>query len=408
MKAQAAAQPMALSTTGPDSIRLMKVIPTYFQGGTEGQVLNLVRRMDRQAFELQFACLRKGGDLLAEFETLGIPISEYRIRNLYRPQTFMQQWRFARHLRAQRIQIVHSYNFYANMFAIPAARMARTPVVLASIRDRGVYLTSKQKMAQKVVCRLADRILVNAESIREWLLEQGYQDNRIRVIKNGVDMSRYAGVRDSARIRPELGIPDSAPIVVMIARLNPQKGVDEFIRAASLLRGSHPDARFLIVGAKLQYQSGVISQDKKYLQELQQLAVDLGVGGKVIFAGHRTDTPEILAEAAISVLPSHSEGLSNTLLESMAAGIPTVATNVGGNPELVKDHINGILIPVKSPEHLAQAIREILDDSGLASRFGRQARNMANESFSLEKMTGDTQALYRTELALDRRAEART
>jgi glycosyltransferase involved in cell wall biosynthesis len=319
----------------------------------------------------------------------------------------MQQWRFAAYLRSQRIQIMHSYNFYANMFAIPAARMARIPVVLASIRDRGVYLTPKQKLAQKAVCRLADRILVNAESIREWLLEQGYQESRISVIKNGVDMSRYTGTSNSSHIRRDLDIPESAPIVVLIARLNPQKGVDEFIRAAAMLKRSHPNARFLIVGAKLQYQEGVFSQDQKYLDELQQLADDLGVGDNVIFAGHRNDTPEILAEAAISVLPSHSEGLSNTLLESMAAGVPTVATNVGGNPELVKDHFNGILIPVKSPARLAQAIQEILDDPRLANRLGNQARMMASNEFSLEKMTADTERLYRAELSLNRRAAAK-
>jgi glycosyltransferase involved in cell wall biosynthesis len=397
-----------VNTHAADSIRLLKVLTTYFRGGTEGQVLNLVRHLDRQAFDLQFACLRKGGDMLDKFEQLDIPITEFRIRNLYTPRTFLQQWRFAAHLRAQRIQIVHSYNFYANMFAIPAARKARVPVVLASIRDRGVYLTPNQKVAQKWVCQLADRILVNAESIRDWLLEQGYQEHKIIVIKNGVDMSRYDGSNNSSHIRRELEIPDSARVVVMIARLNPQKGVDDFIRAASLLRLSHPDVRFLIVGAKIQYQEGVFSQDREYLQELQQLTANLGVRESVIFAGHRTDTPEILAEASISVLPSHSEGLSNTLLESMAAGIPTVATRVGGNPELVKDQVNGILIPVKSPEHLAQAIREILDDSELARRFGQQARIMATEGFSLEKMTADTQALYRTELALTRRVAVRT
>lgn len=403
----AAARLVDLATGGPEPVRLLKFMTTYFHGGTEGQVLNLVRHLDRQAFDLQFACLRKGGDMLYEFEKLNIPISEFRIRNLYEPRTFLQQWRFAAHLRTQNIQIAHSYNFYANMFAIPAARMARVPVVLASIRDRGVYMTPNQKTAQKWVCRLADRVLVNAESIREWLLEQGYQDSKITVIRNGVDMSLYAGRTNSSHVRRDLGIPDSSPIVVMIARLNPQKGVDDFIKAASLLRLSHPDARFLIVGAKLQFQEGVFSHDREYLQELKQLAADLGVGESVIFAGHRTDTPEILAQAAISVLPSHSEGLSNTLLESMAAGIPTVATNVGGNPELVKDQVNGILIPVKSPEHLAQAMCVILDDSQLAHRFGREAKIMATEGFSLEKMTADTQAVYRAELARTRRVAAR-
>lgn len=403
----AAARLVDLATGGPEPIRLLKFMTTYFHGGTEGQVLNLVRLLDRQAFDLQFACLRKGGDMLDEFEKLNIPIAEFRIRNLYEPRTFLQQWRFAAHLRTQNIQIAHSYNFYANLFAIPAARMARVPVVLASIRDRGVYLTPNQKMAQKWVCRLADRILVNAESIRDWLLEQGYQDSKITVIRNGVDMSRYAGRTNSSHVRRDLGIPNSSPIVVMIARLNPQKGVDDFIKAASLLRLSHPDVRFLIVGAKLQFQEGVFSHDREYLQELKQLAADLGVGESVIFAGHRTDTPEILAQAAISVLPSHSEGLSNTLLESMAAGIPTVATDVGGNPELVKDQVNGILIPVKSPDHLAQAMRVILDDSQLAHRFGREAKILATAGFSLEKMTADTQALYRAELVRTGRVAAR-
>ena len=408
MRTQAAAARLVdLATGGPEPIRLLKFMTTYFHGGTEGQVLNLVRHLDRQAFDLQFACLRKGGDMLDEFAKLNIPIAEFRIRNLYEPRTFLQQWRFAAHLRTQNIQIAHSYNFYANMFAIPAARMARVPVVLASIRDRGVYMTPNQKMAQKWVCRLADRILVNAESIREWLLEQGYQDSKIIVIRNGVDMSLYAGRTNSSHVRRDLGIADSSPIVVMIARLNPQKGVDDFIKAASLLRLSHPDVRFLIVGAKLQFQEGVFSHDREYLQELKQLAADLGVGEHVIFAGHRTDTPEILAQAAISVLPSHSEGLSNTLLESMAAGVPTVATNVGGNPELVKDQVNGILIPVKSPEHLAQAMRAILDDPQLARRFGHEAKIMATEGFSLEKMTADTQALYRAELVRTRRVAAR-
>ena len=118
----------------------------------------------------------------------------------------------------------------------------------------------------------------------------------------------------------------------------------------------------------------------------------------MIFAGHRTDVPEILAETAISILPSHSEGLSNSLLESMAAGVPTVATDVGGNSELVKNHVNGILVPVKSPEHLAQASRMLLDNPRLAAQFGQRARIIATASFSLARMAADTQALYHTEM----------
>lgn len=387
-------------------VKLLKVITTFSSGGTEGQVLNLIRSLDRQQFDLRFACLRKCGDILNDFEDLNIPIAEFKIKNLFRPQTFLQQIRFAAHLRTQGIQIVHSYNFYSNMFAIPAARLAGTPLVLASIRDRGVYLSPAQKIAQRYVCRLADKILVNADSIRDWLLEDGYQEEKIVVIKNGIDLSLYQSKEANLPLRQEFGIPFSAPIVVMLSRLNAQKGVAEFIRAAALLNESHPETYFLIVGAKRQYEGGVFSEDMQYLLELQNLAQELGVADRVVFTGHRTDTMEILTEAAISVLPSHSEGLSNTLLESMAAGTPTVATDVGGNPELVKDQVNGLLVPVNSPPDLARAIGTILGNPELAKHFGEQAKIMATDNFSLEKMARDTQSLYLNELRHTKRIMA--
>ena len=164
------------------------------------------------------------------------------------PARSAQQLRFAKHLRDQRIQIVHSYNFYANTFSIPAAKLARTPVVLASIRDRGVYLTPAQKRVQKWVCSLADRILVNADAIRQWLLDQGYEQDKIVVIKNGIDLSLYANCESNGAVRRELAIPDGEPIIIMMARLNPQKGFDEFIRAAARIHHSRPDVWFLVLG----------------------------------------------------------------------------------------------------------------------------------------------------------------
>ncbi len=391
-----------------DPIRLLKVMTTCSSGGTEGQVLKLMRNLDRRQFDLRFACLQKHGDILADFEQLNVPINEYQIKSLYRPETFWRQLQFAADMRKNRIHIVHSYNFYANMIAIPAARIAGVPLVLASIRDRGVYLSPAKKRAQKWVCRLADKLLVNADAIRDWLLEQGYSDEKIVVIKNGIDLSLYTTTESCLPLRAELGIPESAPIVVMLSRLNPQKGVDEFIRAAALLRGLHPEAYFLIVGAKMQYYDGVFSQDSDYLRQLRKRVVELGVADRVIFSGQRKNTAEILMAATVSVLPSHSEGLSNTLLESMAAGTAIVATNVGGTPELVKHGVNGLLVPVRSPLHLAEAIGNILDSAALAKRLGDAGRTMACSSFSLEKMLAETQSLYMAELLQTKRAAAAT
>ncbi len=396
----------SVRSDGAMPIRLLKVLTNFHPGGTERQVLNLVRGMDRSAFDLAFACLDRTGEFLESFEACDLPIEEFRIPRLYEPRCFLQQYRFAAHLKQQRVQILHSYNFYANVFAVPAARLAGVPLVLASVRDRGVYLTAAQKKWQRWVLGLADRVLVNADSIRDWLLEQGLREGRISVIRNGIDLSRYQPGRVAPNIRQALAIPESAPLVVLVARLNPSKGIDDFIRAAAMIAPRMPDARFLVVGADLRSLDGEATEDTTYRSSLQQLATSLGVGQQVIFAGHRDDIPDILATAALSVLPSHSEGLSNTLLESMAAGVPIIATDVGGNPELVKEGINGQLVPVRSPEHLAAAMEQLLGDPEQRAMMGERARRMAWSDYSLAGMAAKTQRFYREQLGLARRAAA--
>lgn len=389
-----------------ETIRVLKFVTGFFTGGTELQVLKLAQGMDRRKFELSFSCLEKDGNHLGAYEALGAPISEFPIKRLYHPRTFLQQRRFAALLRSQKTQILHSYNFYANVFAVPAGRLAGVPVVLASVRDRGVYLTPAQKKLQRWVLGLADRILVNADSIRDWLVEQGLVEDRISVIRNGVDLSRYPEAPAHTGVRRTLGIPDSAPIVLLMARLNPLKGIEEFIRAAAMVNERHPEARFLIVGAAFRSTDGVIAESFEYRDELMQLAESLGMAGRIIFTGHRTDTPDLLAEADISVLPSHSEGLSNTLLESMAAGVPAIATDVGGNPELVREGVNGKLVPVKSPECLARAIGGLLANPEERKKLGDQARVMARDEFSLSGMVDRTERLYRSQLEHTKRSLA--
>ncbi len=399
-------EPLDEPAIEPEPIRLLKVLTNFFPGGTERQALNLVRGIDRDKFDLHFSCLERVGDYLESFEALDMPIREFRVKRLYHPQCFMQQVRFAAHLREQHIQIMHSYNFYANVFAVPAARLAGVPVVLASVRDRGVYLSAAQRKLQRWVLGLADRVLVNADSIRDWLLEQGLNGERISVIKNGINLSRYRHARESSDVRRGLGISESAPIVTLIARLNPTKGIDDLIKAAAILAPRWPAARFLVVGEGLQSKDGVSPEGELYRATLQQLAQSLGVAEQVIFTGHREDTPELLSESAISVLPSHSEGLSNTVLESMAAGVPTVATNVGGNPELIQEGVNGRLVPVKSPERLAQAIESLLANPQECAKLGAQARDMAWNNYSMSGMVTRTQDLYREQLRQAKRVAA--
>ena len=380
-------------TRNGERIRLLTMVCNFETGGTEGQVLTLLKNLNPERFDLQVACLEKNGSLLQDYEALNIPVNEFKIGKLYSLATFLQIRKLARFMRDERIQIVHCYNFYALMIGIPAAKLAGVPVKLVAIRDRGVYLTRAKKFLQRFVCNMADDILVNADSIRDWLLEEGYPSDNISVIKNACDMDRYRKAPPSS-IRRDFGIAKTVRIVVMIARLNRQKGVEEFIRAAGIVGQKFPDVDFLLVG-KPSIESTAAS--KFGISEFEQwvsLIDDLTMSKRILFTGNRTDIPSILKESTISVLPSHSEGLSNVLLESMAAGVPTIASDTGGTPELVEHNRNGLLVPVQDYVALAKAMVTILDDDALAEKFSRLAVKKAEEEFSIDRMVRDTQIFY--------------
>jgi glycosyltransferase involved in cell wall biosynthesis len=380
-------------TPAEDRIRLLTFVTDFGCGGTERQFINLGVALDHERFALEYGCSRLWGKLLPELSERGIPMREYPIRRLYGVDALHQQLRLARYLKRRRIQILHSFNFYSNVFAIPAAWLAGVPVIIASIRDRGVYLTRTQRHVQRYVCRLADCVLVNAESIKDWLVSDGYDPSNIVVIPNGIDCRRFDAPAPST-IRQELGIAADAPIIAMLARLNAQKGFDDFIDAAALVSRQYPDARFLIVGEGHVNANNGPTQDVTYPQALVDRAQRLGLQHKLMLTGYRADVPALLSDVAVSVLPSHSEGLSNTLLESMAAGVPVVATRVGGTPEAIDDGVTGLLVPVKDPEALASAIIRVLSDADLAARLGAAARRSVNDRFSMERMIQTTEQLY--------------
>jgi glycosyltransferase involved in cell wall biosynthesis len=304
------------------------------------------------------------------------------------------------------VDIVHTYGFYPNVFGVAAARAAGTPVVIASIRDTGAYMTPSQKRVQRLACRLADVVLVNAEAIRRWLVADGYAADRIAVIHNGVSIGAFRRRDGGRRLRDELGVPHDAPIVGMLSRLNQLKGVDDFLEAAAKVVARVPAARFLLIGDGALMRGGALVDNGTYRDGLHEAAARLGLADRLVFTGFRLDVADLLAECAVSVLPSHSEGLSNTLLESMAAGVPVVATDVGGNPEVVDEGGSGFLVPARNPEALADRICRVLGDPALAARLGERGRTRAADLFSIDRMLRDTQRLYEDLLQQPRRLRA--
>jgi glycosyltransferase involved in cell wall biosynthesis len=380
-------------------IKLLKFVHTFDIGGTERHVVNLAQRLDRDQFDLSFGCLYKTGPFLKDVERLQIPVEHYHVASLRSGRALKEGLRCAGQIRSNGIDIVHTYGFYPNMFAIPAASLAGASAIVASIRDTGDICTPKQCRMQKLVCHFADCILVNAEAIRQKLIADGYKGAKIKVIKNGIDLSRFEKAHDQGKLRYEYRLSPDAPLVMMLARLSVVKGIEYFLEAAAITAQRFENARFLIVG-------DLKDDHHDYRETLKRQADRLGLARRVIFTGFRLNVAEVLAEATVSVLPSLAEGLSNTLLESMAAGLPIVATSVGGNPEVVEDGATGLLVPPRDSDALARAISRLLAHAEMARRFGAAGRQRVARHFSLERMTQDTEGLYRQLLETARRRTA--
>lgn len=386
-----------------DRIRLLKFLSEFYAAGTEGQVVNLVERLDPARFDVRFACFERAGQLLPSLERRRVPVTEYRIARLYGARTLRTQWRLAGEIRRHEVQIVHSYNLYGNVFTIPAARLARAPVAIASIRSLGDMFTPLQWRVQRQVCRFADCVLVNSDAIRRALIAEGYAADRIAVIRNGLDLDRLTCTPGGGeRFRRQAGLPDDAPLVAVLARISPIKGLEYFLEAVVPLARRFPAARFAVVGAGYMLPDGR-GGTRDYQAELQRMATRLGLDGRLVFTGIREDVADVLSQVTVSVLPSLSEGLPNAVLESMAAGVPVVASRVGGIPEAVDDGRTGLLVPARDSAALATAIGTLLENRALARRFGDAGRQRVLRDFRLERVVLETEALYGELLARARR-----
>lgn len=384
-------------------VNLLKFMAGFGVGGTEKQIVGLATRLPEEDFELSFGCLKQWGPLVDVLKQRNIPITEFHIKRLYGYNTLRQQLKFAGFLRYRNVQIMHGYNFHANVFSIPAAKLAGVPCIIASIRDMGKHLTPQQGLVHKWVCRLADHVLVNAGAIRTWLVQQGFPEDRVSVIRNGIDVEKYGERNNGALLRAELGIPSDAPLVVMLSRLSPAKGVEYFLEAASMIHAQFPDAYFLSVGDAFVRRDpegkDVWEVDRDYHLRLQRMAMDYQLGNRIRFTGLRHDVANILGAAAVSVLPSLSEGTSNTLLESLAARAPVVATNVGGTPEIIRDGRHGLLVPPRNARAIADAVCLILKYPHIGRRLGDNGRKRMVNEFSFATMVRQTSELYMELLA---------
>ncbi|MBI4953028.1 MAG: glycosyltransferase [Myxococcales bacterium] len=375
-----------------EAIRLLLFTTSLGIGGTEGQFAELALRLDPRRFRVSITSFRLAGPHFARLAARGIPMTELPVRRLWGAHTLWQQLAFARALRAERIDLVHATGFYPNVFALPVTR-ATGVRALGSVREHAGHWRAMQRRANWLALSLADAVVVNAETTRREVCDAGLAPGAVRLIHNGLDVERFACAVPRAELRSELGWPADAPVVAVVSRVAPAKGIDVFLAAAVRLASARPDVRFLVIGDSGLVRAGADVMGG-YRAELERRAAELGLGGRIRFLGQRSDVPELLAAVDIAVQPSLSEALSNSLLESMASGTPVVATRVGDHAAVVDDGVTGLLCPPGDAGALAAAIERLLRDRALGRVLGSRARASARARFAMDRMVGDTQALY--------------
>ncbi len=357
-----------------DRTNVFLMTNTLETGGSERQFVTLAHALSRDVFGLHLGCLKRIGPLLAE--TPGV--TEFDLGgSFFTLQAQRARLDLARRLRQDKILIAHAFDFYSNLMLIPTACLARVPVVIGSQRQVGDLLTPRQAAAQMMAFRWCDKVVCNSDAAASGLLARGLSRRKIVIIRNALSPEAFASAvpalpRSSAVIR-----------VGMIARMNHKvKNHAALLRVAARLAPKHPQVEYVLAG------------DGPLRGSLEAMAERLGIRNSVIFLGDRRDIPSILASIDISVLPSLSESLSNTIIESMAAGKPVVAYRVGGNPELVQDRQTGLLVPLNDEEGLTQAVDALLSNCGMGEEWGKKGREAVFENFSIEKVQAQYQELY--------------
>ena len=365
-------------------LKVMHLVYALETGGLENGVVNLCNRLSPDVFQPSICVFRSGGALEARVDAQRVELLAVRCQWGIDPTLPV---RLAWHLRRRRIDILHTHSWGTLVEGIIAAKLAGTPSII-----HGEHGTLEERprniRVQHWLWPKASEIVAVAASLADQMSRViGYPRDRIRVIPNGVDTKLFCPMHEMQDdCRRQFGLPPSGFLIGMVARLDPIKNHLGMLRALVQLNEKGIEANLAIAG------------DGLLRKELQQAVVDLHVSNQVYFLGDVGRTERLYNALDAFVINSHSEGMSNTILEAMACGIPVVATSVGENPGLVSDGMSGYLIPADDSDALASKLALLAQDPSLRSDMGRAGRLRIEGDFSIERMIREYEDLYRQRL----------
>ncbi|MHA2032160.1 MAG: glycosyltransferase [Candidatus Kariarchaeaceae archaeon] len=366
--------------TTDKKIRVMHLIHQLGTGGAENGIINLLNHINKEFFETSICAFVGNGTQTARLDQRVIRLFELDKRAGNDFTLPIRLWRLCRKWRPH---ILHTHAWGTLCEGIIGARLARIPVVI-----HGEHGTIQQKAAnicvQRMFWNFTNQILTVSKAHKENLTKTiGYPPSRIKVIINGVDTKRFSNVKKSESIRDFLGITEKDIVIGIVGRLVPVKNQKMLIKAFAILARRYLNVKLILVG------------DGPLKNELFQLAASLGVSSRVMFLGRRSDIPEILQSMDIFVLTSISEGMSNTILEAMSSRLPVVASDVGGNSEIVKKDVTGFLVPSNNKNALVDALKILIENPVKRNEMGVAGRKLIEMHFSLETMVENYENLYK-------------
>jgi sugar transferase (PEP-CTERM/EpsH1 system associated) len=362
--------------------RIIHLVLNLKMGGLETWVVNFSKKIKESRFLPMVCCLESNTDLGQSLKDNEIPIVTLDKKEGY---DFFLPVRLAKIMRDYQAPLLHTHNWDAHLYGTFAARIASVPVIIHTQHGAFHHRSWKNDLLRPMLGRLIDQFVGVSEGVSLFAKQSRWApEEKVMTIINGVDPTPYRNPSGTGRIkiREAISIPLDAPVIINVARMNEVKDHDTLLKAFASLK-TIPSAHLMLVG------------DGDLCSALKETAVGMGIEKFVHFMGMRTDVPDLLRAADLFVLSSLSEGISLSLLEAMSAGLPVVATDVGGNPSVVLANKTGLLVPPRNPARMANAMQMILGDKTFAKTMGEAGYARVLSDFSFNKMADAYMGRYK-------------
>jgi glycosyltransferase involved in cell wall biosynthesis len=338
-------------------------------GGSERQLREIAKALDRSRFQPHVGCFRPDDSSRRELEDSGVPVAHFPVYSFLSPAAIAGAFQLARYVRQHNIRLIHTFDYPSAVFAIPAARILTSAAVASSQRSHRDLIPRSYRRLVRMTDRLANAIVVNCDFVRRHLeLDEHVPPRQIQLCYNGIDLETFRPL-DTPR-PPEL--PSDSFVIGVVCALRPEKGLPTLLQAFARVRHLRAGMKLAIVG------------DGPMLEPLKLESETLGIRQDCVFALSTNQVADWLRAMDIFVLPSLSEALSNALMEAMACGCPVVASNVGGNPELVWNGERGLLFEPGDVAALAASLQNLIEDDARRKWLGQAGSRFIRERFSIQ------------------------